>query len=323
MNHQQQVFQHLPKEKKMKTYKILVFVLTLVCVLLLACTPASPPSPTAVPSLTFTSIPPDASVTSTNNILTQTLTIGDYQYVMECSGEGTPVALLLGGRAAAWKPIQAGMNRSPHTCVFDHMGSSTTPLTAEQIATNVHTLLEDAEMTGPYVLVGFSVGGYITRLFANLYPDKVAGMVLLDSSHEDQNARFLAALPPETGDECQELKDYRAELQGPHVIPIAPQITLDFDASATEVHFIEQNLGNLPLVVLTAGRSEWPDCFPPEVRENLDQAWQTMQDDLASLSTNGTHLVAEESGHNFVEQPEMVIDAIQQTIDAVRKGPAQ
>jgi len=198
------------------------------------------------------------------------------------------------------------------------MGSNPTPLTVEEIAKNMHTLLEDAGMTAPYVLVGFSVGGYIARLFTDLYPDEVVGITLLDSSHEDQNARFLAALPPETSDECQELKDYRAELQGPHVIPIGSEISLDFGASAAEVHSIGQHLSNLPLVVLTAGRSEWPDCFPPEVRQQLDQAWLEMQNDLASLSTNSAHVVAEESGHNFTEQPEMVIDAIQRVVRAVQ-----
>jgi pimeloyl-ACP methyl ester carboxylesterase len=246
--------------------------------------------------------------------------MGDYQYTMECSGEGSPVVLLLGGRAVAWKPIQAEINRITRTCVFDHMGSSPTPLTVEEIAKNVHTLLKDAEMTAPYVLVGFSVGGYITRLFVSLYPDEVAGMMLLDSSHEDQNMRFLAALHPETSDECQELKDYRAELQGPHIIPVAPQISLDFDTSADEVRAVEQNWGNLPLVVLTAGRSDWPDCFQPEIQQQLDQAWLDMQDDLASLSTNSTHLIAKESGHNFAEQPEMVIDAIQRVVRAVQTG---
>jgi pimeloyl-ACP methyl ester carboxylesterase len=293
-----------------------IFGIGLVIALLAGCGVPATQSPTLIPPAP-TSISP---VTSTPNILTQSLTIGDYQYMMECNGEGSPVVLLLGGRAAAWKPIQAEINRFTSTCVFDHMGSSTQPLTAEEIAKNMHTLLEDAGMTAPYVLVGFSVGGYIARLFTDLYPDEVAGIALLDSSHEDQNMRFLAALPSETSNECQELKDYRAELQGPHVIPVGPEVTLDFDTSADEVRAVEQNLGNLPLIVLTAGRSEWPDCFQPEIQQQLDQAWLDMQDDLASLSTNSAHLVAEESGHNFTEQPEMVIDAIQRVVRAVRTG---
>jgi len=293
-----------------------IFGISLVIALLAGCGAPATQSPTPIPSAA-PSIPP---ITSSPSILNQTLTIGDYQFLMECSGAGSPVVLLLGGRAEAWKPIQTKINPFTRTCVFDHVGTSPTPLMGEEIAKNMHTLLKDAEMTGPYVLVGFSAGGFINRLFANLYLDEVAGIALLDSSHEDQNARFLAALPSETSHECQELKDYRTELQGPHVIPIGPEVTLDFDTSADEVRAVEQNLGNLPLVVLTAGRSEWPDCFQPGIQQQLDQAWLDMQDDLASLSTNSVHLVAEESGHNFTEQPEMVIDAMQRVVRAARTG---
>lgn len=281
---------------------------------------SAPAEPTATLPTVFTSISPTSSVTPINDVLTQTLTVGDYQYTMECSGEGSPVTLLLGGRAAAWKPIQEEINRFTRSCVFEHAGSIANPLTAEQIANNIHTLLKDAQMTGPYVLVGFSVGGYITRLYTNLYPDEVVGIAFLDSSHEDQNARFLTALPPQAAEDCQELKDYRASLKGPHLLPVSPQINLDFDASAAQVRTLEPNLGNLPLVVLMAGRSEWPDCFQPEVRQQLDQAWLEMQEDLAGLSMNSTHLVAEESGHTFTEQPEMVIDAIQRVVEGVQTG---
>src|SRR4030095_16648724 len=307
----------------MNIRKMLISAMMLTCVLLSACARAPPPLPTSEPP-TLTALPPNSSATSTSttNILTKTLTVGDYQYTMECSGEGSPVVLLLGGRAAAWKPIQAEINRSTRTCVFDHKGTTTKPLTAEEIAKNVHTLLEDAGITAPDVHVGFSVGGYIARLFANLYPAEIAGMVLLDSSHEDQNARFLAALPPETSNDCQELKDYRSELQGPHVIPMGPEITLDFDESSTEVHSIKQNLGNLPLVVLPAGRSEWSDCFPPEVAQQLDQAWLNMQDELAGLSSNSAHVVAEESGHAFDDTAGMqaVIESIRKIVEAIRNG---
>jgi hypothetical protein len=95
---------------------------------------------------------------------------------------------------------------------------------------------------------------------------------------------------------------------------------LDFDVSAAQVRTLERDLGNLPLLVLTAGRSEWPDCFQPEVRQQLDQTWLEMQADLARLSLNSTHLVAEESGHNFAEQPEMVTDAIQRVVEMMQKG---
>src|SRR5438093_13584324 len=113
---------------KHKTLFKPIFGVSLVITLLAGCGVPATQSPTPIPS-TPTSIPP---VTSTTNILSQTLTIGDYQFLMECSGAGSPVVLLLGGRAEAWKPIQTEINRFTRTCVFDHMGSSLTPLTAEQ-----------------------------------------------------------------------------------------------------------------------------------------------------------------------------------------------
>src|SRR5688572_12221790 len=104
----------------------------------------TPVMPSVTPSTSPTSISSVSSATSTTDILSQSLTIGEYQYVMECSGEGSPTVLLLGGRAATWKPIQAVVNQSVRTCVFDHMGSRPTPLTAAEVAKSVRTLLDDA-----------------------------------------------------------------------------------------------------------------------------------------------------------------------------------
>src|SRR5215207_963530 len=153
------------KNKKLFNEKLAV---SLICILLMGCSvpvaesstfmsTSTPVAPTTVP-LTFTSIAPDASTGATaTNALTQILTMDDYQYVMECSGEGNPIVLLIGGRAATWEPVQEALIPSTHTCVFEHAGSRPTPLTAAEIAKNVHTLLDDAKMSGLYVLVGFSV----------------------------------------------------------------------------------------------------------------------------------------------------------------------
>jgi len=293
---------------------MIVFVM---CGVTVACMPESTMPPTLTPP---TRSPAQLTTAPSRNILTHALSLDDYQFVIECSGEGSPVVLLLGGRAAAWKPVQEQISRMTRTCIFDHKGSSPTPLTALHIAENVHTLLKGAGIPAPYVLVGFSVGGYITRLFRDLNTEEVAGIVLIDSSHQDQNKRFLAALPPAAAGECLELTDYRSALQGDHILPVGPEITLDFDASATEVREIVSGLGKIPLVVLTAGQSDWPGCFPLEVQQQLDQAWLDMQNELASLSTHSSHIVAEQSSHGFSEQPDIVIDAVRQVVDLVRKG---
>ena len=77
-------------------------------------------------------------------------------------------------------------------CSYDRAGygwsdSGPLPRTDGRIVTELHTLLTRAGIPGPYVLVGHSSGGLIMRLYAYTYPQQVAGLVLVDSSHEDQD----------------------------------------------------------------------------------------------------------------------------------------
>ena len=53
--------------------------------------------------------------------------------------------------------------------------------TASSVATDLHTLLARAGERGPFVLAGHSAGGIYVLNFAHLYPEQVAGVVLLDS----------------------------------------------------------------------------------------------------------------------------------------------
>ena len=71
------------------------------------------------------------------------------------------------------------------------------PRTAQDVVADLHALLRAARVPGPYVLVGHSLGGLFVRLSAATYPDEVAGLVLVDSSHEDQFVRLRALLTPE------------------------------------------------------------------------------------------------------------------------------
>lgn len=70
-------------------------------------------------------------------------------------------------------------------------------------------MLHAAQLSPPYVLIGHSIGGFNVRLFAGLYPNEVAGMVLVDSSHPDQLAKFASILSPEASGEAQPLKMLR------------------------------------------------------------------------------------------------------------------
>ncbi|MBV9304463.1 MAG: alpha/beta hydrolase [Acidobacteriaceae bacterium] len=116
---------------------------------------------------------------------------------LNCTGEGGPLVVLdsgLGGSSLDWLRVQRGIAKFTRVCSYDRAGygwsdPSPMPRTSLQIATELRELLASAEERGPYLLVGHSFGGYNVRMFAKLYPSDVAGMVLVDAEHPDEEMR--------------------------------------------------------------------------------------------------------------------------------------
>jgi pimeloyl-ACP methyl ester carboxylesterase len=95
----------------------------------------------------------------------------------------------------AW--IQPELAKQTQVVSYDRAGlgwseSSGASHNAHTIARQLHTALRSAGVEAPYVVVGHSLGGIFVRAFADLYPDEVSGLVLLDASHPDQWQRFPA-----------------------------------------------------------------------------------------------------------------------------------
>jgi len=107
------------------------------------------------------------------------------------TGEGTPTVVFESGMGASclsWTLVHPYVAQFTRAVSYDRAGhgwsdSAQEPRTAQQIAQELHTLLDATGVPGPYVLVGHSFGGYVNRAFAHLYRNEVAGMVLVDSVH--------------------------------------------------------------------------------------------------------------------------------------------
>jgi len=184
------------------------------------------------------------------------------------------------------------------------------PRTAADVVADLHLLLEAAAVPGPYVLVGHSVGGLFVRLYASRYPDEVAGLVLVDASHEEQDARREAMVPADL---------FEAEQQAVH----ANTEGIDLDASFAQVREARAAapLRTMPLVVLSAGQGEpamFPEGWPMEAEAMLHDELQT---DLAGLVSGGRHVVATQSGHYVQQsQPDAVVAAIRDVVQAARNS---
>ncbi|HET9659154.1 MAG TPA: alpha/beta fold hydrolase [Thermomicrobiales bacterium] len=182
------------------------------------------------------------------------------------------------------------------------------PRTAEDVVADLHALLETTPELGPYVLVGHSVGGLFARLYASQYPDEVAGLVLVDASHELQDQRRQELVSPEL---------FAAEQQAVH----SNSEGIDLDASFAQMSAARTAtpLQPMPLVVLSAGQPDpatFPEGWPMDVEATLHAE---LQEDLAGLVPDGRYVLATESGHYIQQtQPDLVLGAIRDVVMAVR-----
>lgn len=110
-----------------------------------------------------------------------------------CVGSGSPTVIFeagMGVEAGTWGLVQPGIAERTRTCSYERAGlgfsdPADRPGTAANAVDDLHDLLAAANIKPPYVLVGHSYGGMIVRLYADLHPYDVVGMVLVDTAKED------------------------------------------------------------------------------------------------------------------------------------------
>lgn len=124
--------------------------------------------------------------------------LGGYKVHIDCTGHGDPAVILLhgfGDYSFDWALVQPKLAAHTTTCSYDRPGQAWSdpgpaPRGLRTSAGELHALLQRARVKPPYVLVGHSWGGLIARMYAHLYPREIAGMVLVDSTHEDEYLWF-------------------------------------------------------------------------------------------------------------------------------------
>lgn len=118
--------------------------------------------------------------------------VGGYRLHARVEGKGSPTVVLLNGAgdySFVWSLVQPEVARFARTVAYDRAGDAwsdlgPTPRSMRQESAELHLLLAKAGLRPPYVLVGHSFGGLLARVFAGMYPGDVAGMVLVDATHE-------------------------------------------------------------------------------------------------------------------------------------------
>lgn len=273
----------------------------------------------------------------------QMVDVGGYRLHINCMGSGSPTVVIdagWGDWSAKWSWVQPEVARTTRVCTYDRAGmgyseAGPLPRNARQFAQELHTLLHQANIPGPYVLVGHSLGGLPVRVFVHDYATEVDGVVLIESMSPAQFSQSPTDTKPQTTSQSSGfsipfvlariglVRLFAGPLGFKPALP--PEVQQAFTAFSVTPRSIQAwadegaampesgaqarvvtTFGDLPLIVLSRGLDQQPD-------------WQAMQAELLQLSSNSQQLIADKSDHNIeIDQPEAAVVAIVKMVEQLR-----
>lgn len=278
--------------------------------------------------------------------------VGGYRLHLYCTGpedsSSPPVILetLSGGTSSYWAWVQPEVAKVTRVCSYDRAGRGWSepgpqPQTLQQTVSDLHNLLQQAGVAGPFVLVGHSIGGNYMRRYAADYPNETVGLVLVDAAHPEQLIRYpelkaqndaflrtsasfplfarlgLFRLYFATGGEldfgdlpARQHDEVAAAWSSPEYFASQRAEGLAAPAIYTDAQTLG-SLGSLPLGVVSAG-------------ENQPDGWAELQNELAALSDNSLHITVPGAAHATLafnpQHASEVSRVILQVVEAARTG---
>lgn len=269
--------------------------------------------------------------------------VGGYRLHIDVQGEtqGNPTVICESGGGSfgiEWKLVQNELASRTRVVVYDRAGNGWSehgakPRTSQRIAEELHTLLAQANIEPPYIMVGQAFGGINIRKFAQLYPNEVVGMVFVDGS----NPKQIAKPDFDTNKQLRQLllpllfrrigllrliskrvfwqyRELPAEYQKAYVAMAlwsSDTVRIELDAYFNTALDLPESVGEMPMVVLTRS---FLDLGDGDLMDT-DKKWLEYQQDLLTLSSNSTHHISEKGGRYLhVDDPELVVNAIKSVI---------
>ena len=268
--------------------------------------------------------------------------VGGCRVHLYCIGTGSRAVVIVGaGYSFDWGLVQPEVAKFTQVCSYDHSGigwSDSGPKDSCSLRVNeVHTALKNANIKGPYVLVGHSLGGLVARMYEAQYPDEVAGIVFVDPAFVmisrltvSDGAKVKTAQPTpappiflgkafglEDDPNFQKLSPRDRDLHNWFIAQSRDQAALQSNHE-TSMQCVAQAdafskehprpLGERPLVDVSNEEMRSPD-------------YVRLQSQLLSLSQNSKELIAEKNGHFvIIDRPDVVIDAISRVVQSVHNN---
>jgi len=278
------------------------------------------------------------------------------QIHLHVQGQGSPTVIFesgLGEFSLSWHGVAAEVAKSTQVITYDRAGLGWSepalgPRDSDAVVKDLHAALKARGIEGPFVLVGHSAGGLHVRMYSYSYPEDVAGIVLVDSSHEEQwesyppavreqfeqvqemvslfsqTARFglvrLLDSDPENGDIPKSIRNTQKALSArqSQMNAVAEELAA-LRSSMQQTAEAAIPWGALPLEVLSAGK---PSKMVDDAnRKEMSQIWVKLQSELAGRSTQSKHQTLEDAGH-FIQndRPDVVIESVLRVVEQAQNS---
>jgi pimeloyl-ACP methyl ester carboxylesterase len=261
--------------------------------------------------------------------LGQLVDVDGHRVHLYCTGSGSPTVMVVGAYSVDWALVQPQVAKLTRICTYDVAGTAWSDpgpnSTCPDRTVEIHGLLKNAGIMGPFVLVGLSVGGLVARFYASEYPDEVAGMVIVDhafspkpkaapksSSKDGDSPPVLIEMTPIilTVEDISNFNRLPPSIRDLHRWAAARVPGVDHAEAADdcesrlEVAGGDHPLGRLPLTVISTG--------------NTTPGYGELQAKLVALSRNSRQIFADSFHAVEIDQPDVVAGAIREIVERVR-----
>ena len=292
--------------------------------------------------------------------------VNDGEIHMYCTGsenDETPTIIIISGAGTpsfVYSNLQEKLSETVRTCSYDSAGiawskANDIPYTADNLSKELSQLLQAAQIDGPIILAGHSLGGIVSLIYSAEHEEQVVGIAFVDSSHYNQVDYFGQEFRDTSDKKTDEMlaNFWLMELAGnlgifsmtnildtsgtekeneehkmmasfnkwnppyPTMKSMITNLNLSFE-QGKEAHY---GRGDLPIIAISASGeiSDGPTEMAGISAEEFKKGFKDLHKDLAGLSTNGRHVVVNGTDHISVVHNDETADHILSLIPLIEE----